>query len=55
MSLRTVALIALAVFLVLYGLMTVSNIRVDYMPTICGFSALVAGILIFVWGLRQSP
>lgn len=55
MSLRTVALIALAVFLVLYGLMSVTNIAINHMGEICGFAALVAGILIFIWGIRQGP
>ncbi len=54
MSLRAIAYIALAVFLVLYGLMTVSNIRVEYMASICGFAALVAGVLMFVVGVRTS-
>lgn len=55
MSLRTVALVALAVFLVLYGLMTVTNVVINHMGEICGFAAIVAGILIGIWGVRQSP
>lgn len=53
--LRTVAFIALAVFLILYGLMTVSNIAVVHMATICGFAAIIAGSLWLVLGLRQTP
>ena len=53
--LRTVAFIALAIFLLLYGLMTVTNITVAYMATLCGFAALVAGVLVLVLGLRQVP
>lgn len=52
--LRTVAFIALAVFLILYGLMTVTNVKVEYMATICGFAALVAGVLWLVLGLRGA-
>ncbi len=53
--LRTIAFIALAVFLILYGLMTVTNITVAYMGVICGFAALVAGILWLILAIKQSP
>jgi uncharacterized membrane protein HdeD (DUF308 family) len=52
--LRTVAVIALAVFLILYGLMAVTNVAVAYMGAICGFAALVAGILWLILGVRQT-
>ncbi len=55
MTLRTVALIALAVFLILFGLMSVTNLVVNHMAEICGFAALIAGILIGIWAFRQSP
>lgn len=53
--LRLIAYIALAVFLVLYGLMTVTNVKVEYMGTICGFAALVAGILWAVLAFKSVP
>lgn len=53
--LRTVAFIALAVFLLLYGLMAVTNVTVAYMAVLCGFAALVAGVLMLVLAIRQTP
>ncbi len=55
MSLRSIAYIALAVFLLLYGLMSVTNFNVNHMAEICGFSALVAGVLMFIVGVKQGP
>ncbi len=52
--LRTAASIALAVFLLLYGLGAVTNVAVAHMAVICGFAALVAGVLWLVMGLRQT-
>lgn len=53
--LRTVAFIALAIFLLLYGLAAVTNVAVAHMAVLCGFAALVAGVLWLVLGLRQTP
>ena len=53
--LRTIAFVALAVFLVLYGLLSVTNVKVEFMATICGFAALVAGVLWFVLAVKQGP
>jgi hypothetical protein len=52
--LRIIAFIALAVFLVLYGLAAVTNIAVVHMTTVAGFAALVAGILIFILAVRRE-
>jgi len=54
MSLSSISYIALAVFLVLYGLMSVTNIQVAQMAVICGFAALVAGIFMFILGVRRT-
>ncbi len=54
MTLRSIAYIALAIFCLLYGLMSVTSITVKYMADICGFAALIAGILMFILGIRQS-
>ena len=45
-------LAALAVFLVLFGLFSVTTIKVDWGPTIMGFAALVAGIVCGVKACR---
>lgn len=52
-----IANICLAVFLILYGIITVSNIRVEWMTPIMGFSALVAGVIIFIVAVttRRPP
>jgi hypothetical protein len=52
---RLFAYIALAIFLVLYGLLAVSNIRVQFMDVICGLAALTAGILFGVLAVRDTP
>lgn len=53
--LRLVAFISLAIFLILYGLGAVTNLKIEYMATLCGFAALVAGILWFVLAIKQAP
>lgn len=49
MSLDRLVLCCLAVFFVLYGLFAVTNLRVEWGPTLMGFAALLAGI---VCGIR---
>ncbi len=54
MTLRIVTYIALAIFLVLYGLMAVTNFKAEFMASICGYAALAAGILVFVLAVRKD-
>lgn len=54
MSIRAVFYILLAVFLVLYGLFAVTNVRVEWGPALLGFAALAAGILAAVCAFRES-
>jgi hypothetical protein len=51
---RIVALILLAIFLVLYGLMAVTNVTIALMSTLVGLSALAAGVLIIVAVARRE-
>lgn len=51
---RIIAYILLALFLVLYGLMSVTNFRVAAMETVTGLAALAAGILFFVLAVKGS-
>ncbi len=51
---RSFAYFALAVFLVLYGLMAVTNVRVAEMATITGLAALLAGILLVILAVRKE-
>ncbi len=53
--LRILAYLALALFLVLYGLMAVTNFRVAEMATITGLSALLAGVLFVILVVRKEP
>lgn len=41
-------LILLGIFLLIYGLMTVTNIEIVWMKPICGLSALVAGVVLLI-------
>jgi len=45
-------LLLLAVWALLYGIFAVTNIRVDWGPTILGFAALVLGIVCLIRALR---
>lgn len=52
MNLDRLVLILLGVFLLLYGIMTVSNIQITWMGPIAGFSALVAGVVCIIRGMK---
>lgn len=45
-------LILLGVFLLLYGIFAVTNLRVEWGPTICGFAALAAGVVCLIKAIR---
>ncbi len=45
-------LILLGIFLLLYGIFAVTNIRVEWSGPIMGFAALAAGIVCLVRALR---
>jgi hypothetical protein len=45
-------LILLGVFCLLYGIFNVTNLRVDWGPTICGFAALAAGVVLLIRAIR---
>ena len=49
---RTIACIALAVFLLLFGLFAVTNVDITWGKPIMGFAAIVAGICWGVVGFR---
>jgi len=46
--------VALAIFLLLYGLFSVTNIEVAWGKPIMGFAALVAGVLIVAMLVKES-
>lgn len=46
--LDTVALLCLAVWALLTGIMAVTNIQVVWMPVIAGFAALILGIVCLI-------
>ena len=47
-----VVLICLALWALIFGLLNVSNIRIEWMTTIMGFAALVLGIVCVVRAIR---
>lgn len=47
-----VVLICLAVWALLFGLATVTNVRVDWMNPLMGFAALVLGIVCLIRAFR---
>jgi hypothetical protein len=55
MTLRVVAYVMLAVFLLLYGLAAVTNFQVAFMGVLTGLAALAAGILFVVLAVRGGP
>jgi membrane associated rhomboid family serine protease len=50
-----IVLIALAIWALLTGLFAVTNIRVDWGPTLAGFAALVLGIVCLLRAFAGSP
>lgn len=52
MNLDRLVLILLGIFLLLYGVMHVTNIKVVWMEPICGFAALTAGAVCLIRGLK---
>ena len=49
-----VVLICLGVFLLLFGLFTVTNFQVEWGKPIMGFSALIAGVVLLIRGFGGS-
>ena len=45
-------LILLGVFLLIFGILTVTNIQVEWSRPIMGFSALVAGAVCLIRGVK---
>lgn len=48
MNLDRLVLICLAVWALLFGLFSVTNIKVDWGPTLMGFAALVLGVICLI-------
>jgi hypothetical protein len=42
----------IGVFLFLYGLLHVTNVKIEWMEPICGFCALVAGVICIIRDFR---
>lgn len=55
MTARTLFIVLLCVFLFLYGLGAVTNFRFEWMGTITGFAALLAGVVGFVSVFTNRP
>lgn len=51
-TVKIIAFLCLAIFLILYGLAAVTNFRMEAMATVTGLAALVAGILFGILAVR---
>src|SRR5262245_15843765 len=52
---KTAVWVALAIFLILFGLFAVTNVEVAWGKPLMGFAALAAGVLIVVMLVSQRP